>query len=181
MTRSLLLQKLKTLLTKSVIMETKHQPSEFISPISFVLNLMLILVLFGTWKGLVSSKWKMETIYTKLDIKDAYYSVPVFEDHQSLLKFQYIHSLFKFIALPNGYTGPRKFTKLSKLLAFLGWLLGFTELRSSKKFEILLYVLVLLAASWKNITFFRRKKTPLFSLFSLWKCASECAFNFKFC
>ena len=47
----------------------------------------------------------METIYTKLDIKDAYYSVPVFEDHQSLLKFQYIHSLFKFNALPYGYTG----------------------------------------------------------------------------
>ena len=164
MTRSLLLQKLKTLLTKSVIMETKDQPSEFISPISFVLNLMLILVLFGTWKGLVSSKWKMETIYTKLDIKDAYYSVPVFEDHQSLLKFQYIHSLFKFNALPNGYTGPRKFTKLSKLLAFLGWLLGFTELRSSKKFEILLYVLVLLAASWKNITFFREERNASFFL-----------------
>ena len=38
----------------------------------------------------------------KLDIKDAYYSVPKCEDHQNLLKFQYQTSLFKFTALPNG-------------------------------------------------------------------------------
>ena len=78
-------------------------------------------------------KFKMETIFTimhlvspgmfiaKLDVKDAYYSVPICEDHQSLLKFQYQTSLFKFTALPNGYTeGPSKFTKLIKPpLAFL--------------------------------------------------------------
>ena len=77
-------------------------------------------------------KFKMATISTilhlvrlgmfmaKLDIKDAYYSVPIYEYHQSLLKFQYQTSLFKFTALPNGYIeGPRKFTKLMKLpLAF---------------------------------------------------------------
>ena len=51
----------------------------------------------------------------KLDIKDAYYSVSTCEDHQSLLKFQYQTSLFKFNALPDRYTeGPRKFTKLMK-------------------------------------------------------------------
>ena len=57
----------------------------------------------------------------KLDIKDAYYSVPICEDHQSLLKFQQQTSLFKFTALPNGYTeGPRKVTKFMKPhLAFL--------------------------------------------------------------
>ena len=53
----------------------------------------------------------------KLDIKDAYYSVAICEDYQSLLKFQYQTSLFKFAALPNGYTeGPRKFEKLMKPL-----------------------------------------------------------------
>ena len=58
---------------------------------------------------------------TKLDIKDAYYSVPICEDHQSLLKIQQQTSLFKFTALPNGYTqGPRKVTKVMKPhLAFL--------------------------------------------------------------
>ena len=57
-------------------------------------------------------KFKMETISTilllvrpgmfmvKLDIKDAYYSVPICEDHQSLYKFQYQTSLFKFTPLP---------------------------------------------------------------------------------
>ena len=57
----------------------------------------------------------------KLDIKDAYYSVPICEDHQSLLKIQQQTSLFKFTALPNGYTqGPRKVTKFMKPhLAFL--------------------------------------------------------------
>ena len=78
-------------------------------------------------------KFKMATISTilhlvrsgmfmaKLDIKDAYYSVPIYKYHQSLLKFQYQTSLFKFTALPNGYIeGPWKFTKLMKPpLAFL--------------------------------------------------------------
>ena len=51
----------------------------------------------------------------KLNIKDAYYSVPIYDDHQSLFKFHYQTSLFKFTALPNGYKeGPRKFTKLMK-------------------------------------------------------------------
>ena len=76
-------------------------------------------------------KFKMETISTimhlvspgmftaKLDVKDAYYSVPICEDHQSLLKFQYQTSVFKFTALPNT-EWPQKFTKLMKLpLTFL--------------------------------------------------------------
>ena len=78
-------------------------------------------------------KFKMETVstilhlirpdiyMTKLDIKDAYCIAPICDDHQSLLKFQYQTSLFKFTALPNGYTeGPRKFIKLMKTpLTFL--------------------------------------------------------------
>ena len=43
----------------------------------------------------------------KVDIKDAYYSVSVCEDHQILLKFQYQTSLFKFTALSNGYAEGR--------------------------------------------------------------------------
>ena len=51
----------------------------------------------------------------KLDIKDAYYSIPINESHQKLLKFCFENKLYKFTALPNGYTeGPRKFTKVLK-------------------------------------------------------------------
>ena len=70
-------------------------------------------------------RFKMETLATiiqfirpntymaKLDIKDAYYSIPIYEPHQKLLKFEYKSKLFKFMVLPNGYTkGTRKFTKL---------------------------------------------------------------------
>ena len=57
----------------------------------------------------------------KLDNKDSYYSVPICEDHESLLKFQYQASLFSFTASPNGYAvGPRKFPNiLNHPLAFL--------------------------------------------------------------
>ena len=48
----------------------------------------------------------------KIDIKDAYYRIPILEQHQKLLKFIHKNCLYKFTALPNGYTeGPRKFTK----------------------------------------------------------------------
>ena len=51
----------------------------------------------------------------KLDIKDAYYSVPIRKEDQKLLKFMSEGELFKFLVLPNGYTkAPRKFTKLLK-------------------------------------------------------------------
>ena len=51
----------------------------------------------------------------KINIKDAYYSIPILEQHQKLLKFIHKNCLYKFTALPNGYTeGPRKFTKALK-------------------------------------------------------------------
>ena len=68
--------------------------------------------------------FKMETINSilrlvrkgcfmaKLDIKDAYYSIPVHEEDQKYLKFEFQGKLYKFTVLPNGYSsGPRKFTK----------------------------------------------------------------------
>ena len=101
---------------KLVIVEKKHEPREFISAI-FVgkksdWGFRLILNLKRFNKFVEYKKFKMETIsailhlvrpgmcMAKLDIKDAYYSVPICEGHQSLLKFQYQTSLFKFTALP---------------------------------------------------------------------------------
>ena len=51
----------------------------------------------------------------KLDIRDANYSIPIYEPHQKLLKFKDKSKLFTFTVLPNGYTeGLRKFTRLLK-------------------------------------------------------------------
>ena len=54
---------------------------------------------------------------SKIDIKDAYYSVPIHENDQKYLKFMYNGKLYMFTCLPNGLcSGPRKFTKLLKPL-----------------------------------------------------------------
>ena len=50
---------------------------------------------------------------TKLDIKDAYYSVTIHQPDQTFLKFHFNNTLFQYNALPNGYTeAPETFTKL---------------------------------------------------------------------
>ena len=51
----------------------------------------------------------------KIDIKDAYYSVPITLKDQKCLKSTFDKVLYQFTVLPNGYSpGPRKFTKLLK-------------------------------------------------------------------
>lgn len=59
--------------------------------------------------------------FSKIDLKDAYYSVSVKHEHKKLLKFEYKGNSFQITCLPNGYSqGPRKFTKLLKpALAYL--------------------------------------------------------------
>ena len=87
----------------------------------------LILNLKALNQSVEYKKFKMQTLATtlclirpnmymaKLDIKDAYYSIPIHKDDQKLLKFLHKGTLYKFLALPNGYTeGPRKFTKVLK-------------------------------------------------------------------
>ena len=88
---------------------------EFISPI-FVRHkpdggFRLILNLRKLNEVAEYNKFKMETISTvlclispnaymaKLDIKDAYYSIPIYKPHQKLLKFQYKCTLYKFTTL----------------------------------------------------------------------------------
>ena len=55
------------------------------------------------------------TYFTKIDLKDAYYTIPVSPSHQKYLKFANNQDLYKFTCLHNGYChGPRKFTKVLK-------------------------------------------------------------------
>lgn len=50
-----------------------------------------------------------------VDLKDAYYTVPIQEDDQNFLKFGYKVCLYKYTCLPNGLsTAPRIFTKMIK-------------------------------------------------------------------
>ena len=61
-----------------------------------------------------NSHFKMDNIHTSLklitkdcwlaslDLKDAYYSVPIHAESQKILKFSYKGKLFQFTAFPNG-------------------------------------------------------------------------------
>ena len=50
-----------------------------------------------------------------IDLKDAYYSVPIHKDYQKYLKFQWRGKLYHYTCFPNGLAiCPRKFTKLLK-------------------------------------------------------------------
>ena len=49
------------------------------------------------------------------DMKDAYYSIPIAEEHQKYLKFIWRDQLYAFTSLPMGLTSsPRIFTKVFK-------------------------------------------------------------------
>ena len=50
-----------------------------------------------------------------LDLKDAYYSVPIAKKDRKYLRFKWQGQLYQFTCLPNGLScAPRKFTKLLK-------------------------------------------------------------------
>ena len=50
-----------------------------------------------------------------IDLRDAYYSVPIDTDHKKYLKFYWKGILYQFTCLPNGLAfGPQVFTKIVK-------------------------------------------------------------------
>ena len=120
-----------------VVKESTHETGKFISPIFLVpkspVSYRLILNLKKLNENMPYTHFKMETInyiltvitpncyMAKLDIKDAYCSIPILKEHQKYLKFLFGGKLYQFICLPNALcSGPRKFTKLLKApLAYL--------------------------------------------------------------
>ena len=122
---------IRRLMNLRAVVRTTHEVGEYISPIFLRPkddgSYRLILNLKKLNEATEYIHFKMDTLSSilclitpgaymaKIDIKDAYYSVPIRVEDQKKLKFQVDDELYQFVALPNGYSpGPRKFTKLLK-------------------------------------------------------------------
>jgi len=74
------------------------------------LETVRFLVRKGDW--LIKSDW-----FIKLDIKDAYLTVPVHNSHQKYLRFQWGRRVFQFKCMAFGLApAPRIFTNLLKVV-----------------------------------------------------------------
>ena len=119
------------LLKKGVIVQCTHEEVEYVSPVFPVSNsdgsVRMILNLKSLNNHITYHHFKMETIHTvlqnitpgcfmaSLDLKSAYYSVPISQEYQKFLKFEWDNVLYKFVCFPNGLSPcPRKFTKITK-------------------------------------------------------------------
>lgn len=116
---------------KMVIEEAVHEPGEFLSHIFLrkkkngKYRMILNLKEFNQY--VQYHKFKMETFETTLkliskgcymasvDIRDAYYCVPVHIEFRKYLRFEWREKLYQFTCFPNGLScAPRKYTKMMK-------------------------------------------------------------------
>jgi len=120
------------LLNKGVIVESPHSQGEFVSSIFVRLkkngvDYRMILNLKELNKFIVYRLFKMDSLKTvtdlmsqgcymaSVDIKDAYYTVPIATEHQKFLKFRWRDKLYQYTCLPNGLASAQSiFTKLLK-------------------------------------------------------------------
>ena len=121
---------IKKLLKKKVIVPTTVSPGDFFSTIFLRIkkdnSYRMILNLKKLNEQFQKIHFKMESIQNvinmirprawmaSVDLKDAYFSIPIYVKHQKYLKILW-NTPYKFTALPNGY-GPamRRFTKILK-------------------------------------------------------------------
>lgn len=107
------------LFQKEVIIPTSNEPGQFISAIFLrpkpdgTHRMILNLKLFN--KSVKYEHFKTDTLWTvirmmkpncymaSIDIKDAYYSVPIAATNQKYLKFEWKGNLYKFTCFPNGW------------------------------------------------------------------------------
>ena len=124
-------KEIRSLIDQNIIIEVPWSNSLVLSPIFLVEKSSgghrLILNLKKFNASVPYLHFKMETfehaltlvspnIYmASLDIKNAYYSIPVHEDYQKYLSFQFEGRFYSFTCVPNGLsTGPFVFTRIMK-------------------------------------------------------------------
>ena len=130
-------EEIESLIKKKVIKLDSKEQGDFISPIFLrpkkdgTFRMVLNLKTLNTF--VKYQHFKMDTVWTainmmkpncfmaSIDLKDAYYSVPICQNHQKYLKFFWKGKFYTFQVFPNGLAlCPRKFTKLLKpVYAFL--------------------------------------------------------------
>ena len=124
-------QEVNKLLQKGVIEQACPDSGKFISTI------FLRPQKDGTYRVILNLKklnqfveyhhFKMDTIYTaihlmkpgcymaSIDLQDAYYTIPVSQEHRKYLRFSWRGQLYKYTCLPNGLaSAPRIFSKIMK-------------------------------------------------------------------
>ena len=120
---------------KGIIIETQPANDQFISPIFVRIKksgkLRIILDLKELNAHVPYKHFKMEMFeqslklvqpnmwMCSLDIKDAYYAVPIHESHQKYFTFEWNNKLYSFTCMPNGWANaPYVFTKILKPVFF---------------------------------------------------------------
>ena len=129
--KQLIDEEIAKLLTKGAIRKVSSCPYEFIS------NIFLVPKKTGDLRPVINLKplnqfvqrihFKMENIQmamnfvslgdymVSLDLKDAYFSEPIFRPHCKYLRFIWRHQRYEFTCLPFGYSlAPKVFTKIFK-------------------------------------------------------------------
>ena len=122
---------IKSLLRKGVIVESSRESGYFISTVftrkkksgtvRFILNLKYLdnFVMYkhfkmesilGVFKIIKKDVWM-----TSVDLKDAFFAIPINEACQKYFMFEWLEKNYKFIAMPNGFSDAMPiFTKVSK-------------------------------------------------------------------
>ena len=126
-------QQIKEFLQLGIVEEAVHAQEEFVSNVFSRHkrngSSRLILNLIHLNKCIQYHHFKMDTIeavmklmrlncfMASIDLTNAYFSIPVAEEHRCFLRFVWLDKLYQFTVLPNGLSSaPRIFTKILKPL-----------------------------------------------------------------
>jgi len=117
MQHAIVAKEIETLINKGVVKPSSHEPGEFISPIflrpkpdgtyRMILNLRAFneFVQYHHFKmdtlEMAVKMTKPRCFMASIDLKDVYYTVPVFHEHQKYLKFILNGTLYQYTCMAN--------------------------------------------------------------------------------